>query len=244
MPELIELAQNRKIAIKQGARHYTVTISPISEATWFKCFDAIIGESKCKRSKWTNGHIDVVSAGIGLVQATAVAAQGYPDLKDVPNWQLKLPEAHLFQFGNVLLETYVPDEDAVRKCSESGTVMVRLNSLWNAGEGGSMVRRRHLVHHFYKPSAEQQGRYRRAGVAFRSHEKTSRGTKTVYLAPRDPLQARVLVALYDELIVRVEGYAVDGRALGDRTSEIVHWMDTFHKVTAARPLFEKGEVSA
>jgi hypothetical protein len=46
-----------------------------------------------------------------------------------------------------------------------------------------------------------------------------------------------LAKLYDELIVSVDGYTVSGRPLSGR-DEIAHEMDAFHKVIAAREIFD------
>ena len=102
----------------------------------------------------------------------------------------------------------------------------------HAGAGahaGTLVNR--LVHRFATPSADHRRRFLRA----RSRTTVvggSRAGKTL-IASTQP----VLAKLYDELIVSVDGYSVSGRPLSGR-EEIAREMDGYHKVAAARELFE------
>ncbi len=104
---------------------------------------------------------------------------------------------------------------------------------------GAMCLHRHLTHYLKPPTAEQKARFRRAYSGVQRSVSAARRGAPIFISPQQPVGARALVGLYDEMIVRVEGYAVNGEPLDDNRTEIASNMDTFHKVTAARPLFLK-----
>jgi len=65
----------------------------------------------------------------------------------------------------------------------------------------------------------------------------SRRGASVVLAPLQQFPARPLLDLYNELVIRVEGYSVGGEPLTDDRAEITRNIDAFHKVMAVRPVF-------
>jgi len=161
-------------------------------------------------------HTDASSAGIELVEKMLGEAQ-------------KVPLSHCLAIANVLTSAYVPDQEM------AGFGQVPLMAIWTAGDGGSMRRQKNLLHVFEEPTAEQNRRYRRDDSRAQVIGGLRKG-ETVYHGAQ-----RTLAALYDELIVRVEGYVVDGAALEGRDA-IARNMDGYHKVAAVARLFAPEEI--
>ncbi len=92
-----------------------------------------------------------------------------------------------------------------------------------------------LVHRFRPPTLDAERAYRR----LLAETLIVRGTRT----PRTLLPARLpgLVKLYDQLIVGVEGYVVNGQPPASGL-QIAQTMDAWHKRAAVQALF--GELSA
>jgi hypothetical protein len=93
---------------------------------------------------------------------------------------------------------------------------------------------RGLVHKFLPPSLDHERRFNRAA----SEIIIVGGTKK----PKNLLPARhpMLVELYDELIVGVDGYSLKGAAITEK-KDVVEAMDGYHKYVAARELFASPE---
>ncbi len=87
-----------------------------------------------------------------------------------------------------------------------------------------------LAHVLREPGTHHLKEFRRINDTV-LHVGGSRSDKTIF-----PSHLAELCGLYDELIVRVEGYAIDGRAPGDAL-EIAKWMDALHKEAAVNALF-------
>ncbi len=92
-----------------------------------------------------------------------------------------------------------------------------------------------LVHRFRPPSVEAERTYRRLV----SETLLVRGART----PRTLLPARLpaLVRLYDELILGVEGYGLNGEPLA-ASVQVTQHMDAWHKRVAVQALF--GDTAA
>jgi hypothetical protein len=88
---------------------------------------------------------------------------------------------------------------------------------------------RPLVHRFSTPQFKHEQRYMRE----QSRSKVvggSRTGKTIWTGVQ-----RVLVEIYDELVLSVSGYTLNGDPLGP--AQITQHMDAYHKVVAAQQLF-------
>ena len=217
----IDLAHLRNIVIRQGAHTYIFTFPPISEAAWFKYFDGIVSTAQ-RDGKEIKQCIDASSAGVELVDGNTSVRGGY----EPPT---TIPLAHRLGVANVLTSAQVPDEDM------RGFGEIPLHALWGADESGAMRRHKNLVHVFDEPTFEQNRRYRQSDS--RSHiVGGSRKGMTVYHGAQ-----RTLAALYDELVLRVEGYVVNGAPLEGREA-IARHMDTYHKVAAVARLFTPQEI--
>jgi len=206
--------------IRQGARTYSFTVKPITEARWFKYFDGIVSTAE-RDGKQVIQHTDAASAGLEL--ADAVITEGTSGAL-----------AHRLAVANVLTSAYAVTED-IPEAYDAGREVVRLNAVWSAGDGNAMRRYKNLVHWFDSPTAEQFRRYRRDDTRAQIVTGSRKGT-TVYRGAQ-----RTLAALYDELIVSVAGYAENGVALEGRDT-IARTMDTYHKVAAAMQLFAPAAV--
>jgi hypothetical protein len=218
--EFIDLALPRIIVIRQGERTYRFTVKPISEALWFKYFEGIVSTSEREGKKVTQ-HVDTQSAGLELADAVIVESES----KTL---------AHRLAVANVLTAAYAVDED-VPEAHDAGREVVRIHAVWSAGENGQMRRYKNLVHWLESPTAEQYRRYRRDDSRAQIVSGSRKGT-TIYHGAQ-----RTLAALYDELVVNVAGYAVNGVAIMGR-DEIVRAMDAYHKVAAVAQLFSAASV--
>jgi len=236
---MIDLAQNRLLVIHQNGRRYAVTIARISEAEWLEIFfDAIafsLGKGRCaSNSESLNA---TRAAGVRLFEGTAIACEGYPHLEGVPDWQTKIPPSHKLAFGDALFETLVLRDDRSPRCLPDQKRVICLQSLWSAGGTGAMCKHRHLTHYFKAPSGRQRQQIDNAYGALRRMSGFSRRGETVLLRPLQLFPARSLISAYNELIIRVDGYVLDGKPLTSDRAEIVLNMDAFHKVMAVRPVF-------
>ena len=160
---------------------------------------------------------------------------GGGNLTDLPNWPARLPLAHRRQVGATLADVRVaiPDGDFVIQPEGEEVLLDAAYTAAPAGDGnqpGKMLKLTGLKHLFRSPTAAQHKRYN-AQASRSVVVGGSRAGRTVY-----PTTHAVLADLYDELIVSVEGYALDGVAL---TSDVNARgsMDLLHKVTAAQELF-------
>ena len=221
----VDLALPRKIVIRQGSVCVGHLVKPIAQSAWFKYFDGIVSTAE-REGQTVVQRIDTTSAGIVLVDEL---------LRDGGSGSTSIPLAHKLALANVLTSAYVPAEDAVPSTVELGSEAVRLHCVWSAGDGDAMRRYKNLVHCFATPTAEQNRRYRRDDSRSQIVSGSRKGT-TVYHGSQ-----KTLAALYDELIVSVSGYAVNGVDLNGR-EEIARHMDTYHKVAAAAQLFAPAEV--
>ena len=106
---------------------------------------------------------------------------------------------------------------------------VYLDAIWSAGEDGVMRKFKGLRHNFKSPSSDQQRRISRDSSRS-CIIGGSRTGKTQWMGAQ-----ATLAEIYDELIVSVDGYTVDG-AVPDREA-VIEFMDTYHKVAAVDILF-------
>ena len=224
-PDFIDLAQPRTIVIRQGARTYRFTVGPIAESRWFKYFDGITSTAE-RDGKSVVQRVDASSAGLELADAVIIESES----KTL---------AHRLAVANVLTSAYAVSED-VPEAHAAGSEAIRLHAVWSAGDGDAMRRYKNLVHFFDSPTAEQYRRFKREDSRAQIISGSRKGV-TVYHGAQ-----KTLAALYDELILNVAGYAVNGTALGGSDDagrdQIRRHMDTYHKVAAAVQLFAPANV--
>jgi len=221
----VDLAQRRRIVVRQGSATVGYLVRPVSQEEWFTYFDGIVSTST-REGKQVVTHNDASSAGIDLVESLIEGPGIAPS-----------PLPHKLAIANVLTSAYVPSAEESAFQEPLGPEAVRVWTVWGAAEDGDAMRRfKNLVHFFSPPTSEHYRRYRRDDSRAQIISGSRKGT-TVYRGAQ-----RTLAALYDELIISVAGYAVNGVALTG-TLEIRQHMDTYHKVTAALGLFGAGELA-
>lgn len=227
----IELAQPRVIPIVEGKRTYRLTVGVITKEQWIAYFDGILSSSENQGSKQIDNY-DSRSARVELVEKVLEDADGYatPDggpISAVPNWQGLIPMSHRLAAADVLISVGRDPDDSPLML---GTETVILRARWGANDAGVLQEYSGLTHRFKTPSAEHQRRYQRA-ISRSMVDGGTRTAKTVWLGAQ-----RVLAELYDELIVSVDGYTLNGAPL-NTIMAIAASMDTYHKVAAAEQLF-------
>jgi hypothetical protein len=220
----IDLAKPRTIVIRQGAKVRSFTVPPIHESVWLKYFDGIVSTAE-RDGKQVVQRIDTTSAGLDLVETVLDAAT-----------LASVPLAHRLAVANVLTSAYAPADAQEEALNFASGDAVLLHAVWSAGDQGAMRRHKDLVHIFKTPTAEQNRRYRRDDSRAQVVSGSRKGT-TIYHGAQ-----RTLAKLYDELILSVSGYELNGEPLTDSIEAITRHMDTYHKVAAAAQLFAPAEV--
>jgi len=234
MSASIELKQPRIITIEDRGKQYTLTIARILKKQWLRYFEGIVSTSENQGGKRVDSF-DSSAARLTLVEDCLVTATGYalPDGKtsidQVDGWKGLLPLSHRLGVANAIISVSTSEitEDAQIALGEES---VFLDAVWSADDKGVMRKFHGLRHNFTTPTAEQQRRLSRDNSRSRVVG-GSRNGKTQWLGAQ-----ATLADLYDELIVSVEGYSVDGNAALDHDA-IVEYMDTYHKVAAVDMLF-------
>jgi hypothetical protein len=236
----IELAGERHIAIKDRGNLLRFTLDPIGREAWLKYFEGIVSTSE-NRGREQHNTFDATSPLLALVGEALTDANGYKlpagvaKLSDIADWKAKVPFAHRVAVGSVLTSvTAMADADG--DDAVFGLDVVQLESLWNCDVNGVQFLHRPLVHRFTTPTFEQERRYMR-DQAKSKVVGGSRTGKTIWTGVQ-----RVLIELYDELVVSVEGYTLNGEPLDHMVGatireRIIQHMDAYHKVVAAQQLF-------
>ncbi len=230
---LIDLAAPRIIPIPDRGHLYTLTLAPISKKQWLEYFAAFESTSETIDGKVQNSY-ESSSARLELLGKVLIDAQGYrtpgnKPLTELPEWKSLIPNAHRLAAGSMLTEV----ERSTANSQEPlmlGFETVSLDATWGWNGTNAMVRSIGLLHVFGSPTVEQQRRYSR-DMSRSQIIGGSRTGKTRWLGAQ-----ATLVALYDELITAVAGYAGLDVDNPDREA-IVRSMDTYHKVAAAEALF-------
>lgn len=229
---MIDLRAPRVVAITDRGHTYKLTVAPPSRKLWFKYFEGVISTSENVGGNRVDSF-DSTGARLALIAEILTNAEGYtvPDgalITDLPNWRELIPAPHRLTVGNVLLN--VPRSESDATPIVLGQEVITLETIWYRG-GESMTKVTGLQHNFNPPTSDQQRRYNRD----LSRSKViggSRTGKTLWLGAQ-----ATLATLYDELIVSVDGYSINGQPLGDDREQIIASMDTYHKVAAAEALF-------
>lgn len=234
---LLELNSQRIIVLVDRGHEYRLGCRRITDADWLRYFAGIVVTSEQKGRERIN-VIDVTSPRLALAEDVLETAGGYKVagptmLTDLPNWQTRIPLNHRQQLGETLADVRPSQADSELTIHAEGEEVL-LDASWTAVEGESGITMQRFVglkHVLKTPMEEQHRRYSREA----SRSKViggSRNGKTVYQGAQ-PLLAK----LYDELVLGVEGYSIDGLALTTK-DQIVREMDMLHKVMAAQELFQ------
>jgi hypothetical protein len=182
-------------------------------------------------------RVDSESSMMELVVERVAKVEGYKlrnaqNLMDAPKWKSLLPQGHVLHVSEVLADVRgmeVPADLPVN----IDLVDVALRCSWNGSEG-KMVQYSGLIHRFTPPDIKQQARLRRQ----RSEARMVGGSRTGLT--RYGNANELMLVLYDELIVEIDGYSFSGRELKTK-DEAVEFMDATHKVAAIDALFASPE---
>ena len=91
MPQLIDLAQNRKLTIHAQARPYSLVIAPVSETVYFAGFFDALSRSLRTNHTAAENRDSVLSVAMSFVEMVAIAAEGYPPPSAGKGWQTTVP---------------------------------------------------------------------------------------------------------------------------------------------------------
>ncbi len=245
-----DLAAERTVILTDRNRTYMLNCRRITERDWQQYFAGIVITAE-QDGKARINTIDVLTPRLALAEDVLVNAEGYKvaggaDLTSIPDWRKKIPLSHRQKLGETLSDvrpSRAEDDELV--IYPEGEVVL-LDATFSAytfedEEHNTRFGMRKIVglkHVFSTPSEEQHRRYTRES----SRSKVvggSRTGKTVYQGSQ-PLLAK----LYDELVISVDGYSVNGVPLTDDRNAIRREMDMLHKVIAAQELFQPQDTSS
>jgi len=209
----------------------THTFRRLTERDWDGYFLRIKFENDRKSELLDWNSAKVWLYGQCVTRVAGYQVRGGGNLCDLPNWRDKIPFGQRLDAIDLLTTAYRNDGEQEM---EPDCEVVALDAFWDAADG-KMVQYTGLVHRFKSPAAEDLIRYSRE--TNRSEIVPGPAGKTIRM-----VRQRVLLKLYDELIVSVDGYGV-GAAQGSELKplssreEIVREMDAGHKAVAVSQLF-------
>jgi len=233
-PVTVELNHGRIIVLegknsKGEPRLYRYEIRRIRLEDWDRYFRAVVNQTRNVDGE-RQQIFENDTARLDLVERVVTCVDGYGDFDAVkiPEWRNSLPLNHRLGVGAALCSVGAQEQDDDAPLSEF--TEVKLDALWSAGVEGKMQLIRGLVHRFKQPSIEQLKRwnYESARVRVRG---TAKDGVTIY-----PSRPAVAMLMYDELIVSVDGYTVNGSPLAN-VDVINSEMDGCHKAEAVMALF-------
>jgi hypothetical protein len=227
---LLMLDQSRVIPIREGKRDYTFYFRRILQADWVRYFDGLYLSSRSEGVAQMN-ITDYSTAAIELFESTLTKVVGYSrELTTLEDFRKVLPRISVpvsFMLRSVAISE-AEDDDKPLDCD---SIETRLDAHWSqTTDVGKVAKYPGLVHRFRPPNVEQRKRYMRGGAVSKVGG-TRKGSLTVY-----SLKYKLLMQLYDELILSVEGYGVAGKPL-EGAEQIQREMDGYHKAEAAVQLF-------
>lgn len=231
-------APERLVSFQEAGsgRIFTFTFRRITAKDWEKYFAGIVIESWREEGARVD-RVDVRSAQHWLFDECVVRVEGYRlravEFMQLPNWKDRV------RYGHRLLAVEKIQDVSLSKTpgpefEDPDFEEVRLDALWGAQQPGRMKKYVGLVHRFSPLTAEHKRRLDRSLTESRVVG-GGRCARTIY-----PVRQALLVKLYDDLIVNVDGYGVAGREI-DGVQQIRQEMDAFHKVAAVQQLFAAPE---
>jgi hypothetical protein len=229
----IDLSVPRVVSIVGQRGTYTFPCRRILKADWQLFFTNVFHASQ-RVGKDTVSTFDAQPASLSLFAAVAAGAEGYKvagdaPLLSLPNWKDLVPVDHRVAVGRTLASAHAveTDDDTIYPEGEPVTI----ECMWSADDSGHM-RLIGGLKHVMRPATEaQHRRFTRESSRTRVLGGSRQG-ETQY-----PGAQGVLAALYDELVLSVEGYTVNGVAL-ESVEAIRREMDEHHKVVVAQQIFD------
>jgi hypothetical protein len=232
-PALLMLDEPRVLVLREGKRDYTFYFRRILQPDWESYFSGFYISSRTEGVAQTN-TTDIQTTGIELLESTLTKVVGYSrELTTLEDFKKILPR-HSVPVSGLLSEVYRSDIDD-DKPFDCDSVEARIDAMWSkTTPANSNTTYKGLVHRFKPPTIEQKRRYMRGGAVSRVGG-LRKGSTTVYST-----RNRLLLELYDQLILSVDGYGVAGKAL-ESVEQIRREMDGYHKAEAVAQLFVTGE---
>lgn len=225
---LLPLDGERVVTFGDRGINYVFYFSRITQADWEHCFAGMYLSSH-NEGKQEVTVLDTTTPGIELVEKKLVKVDGYAEgYNSKPDWQSFVPPRHSRPAWQLLTAVAPSSVPADRFLPEHFEAV--LDAGWGMERPGRMAAYLGLTHVFSPLTAEQKRRYSRATSETRVIGDRKHG-RTLFI-PKQPL----LLKIYDELILSVKGYALNGVPLADR-KDIIREMDAYHKVRAAEQLF-------
>ncbi|MGH9789480.1 MAG: hypothetical protein ACRD4U_12350 [Candidatus Acidiferrales bacterium] len=241
--KLLELSQPElliPLKVTQAGRVYRLrhVLRPPRAADWF-AYEAAL-KPEVEELPGPDGgddvsyrlHVRTTDAALLLWERLALRVEGYllPEGGDDSGWRAAIPLAHKEAAVRALTLVAPASAPATDGSNDggfavgAGEVTVELECV------SSGVAYPGLAHVFRPPTVEAERAYRR----LLAETLIVRGGR----APRTILPARLpaLVRLYDELIIRAEGYAINLQPPASRLQLLEH-MDAWHKRVAVQTLF-------
>lgn len=241
--DTFDLGEARTVLLQDGSRSFRLNCRRITPSDWQTYFDGIYITAE-QQGNVRISTVEAASARLKLADSVIIEAFGYKvdgglDLNAIAGWQQRLPLNHRKLLGEVLADVRPAaptDEFVIYPEGEVVYLDATFTARAQLDEQGlyrwSMVKLTGLKHVLRTPSEEQHRRFMRES----SRSKIvggSRSGKTIY-----PVAHPLLAKLYDELVISVEGYSVNGTALTTDSTTIRTEMDMLHKVIAAQQLFQ------
>ena len=232
---VIDLSKGRVISFRDRGFTYSYTFDRLAQKDWDSYFSSIL-ITREQVGNEQSSVIDPQSGASELVRAKVVSVDGYVEgFTAQPGWKLALPVSHVRLVASLLMAVAV--DDASEGPIDPFHQEVRLRCAWSSDDPGKMKLYTGLVHRFNPVTAEHERKLNRA-VSESRVVGGSRSGKTVY-----PARQKALLAMYDDLIESVEGYAFFPATDDIKVAEtnerylIVREMDALHKVVAVGHLF-------
>jgi len=222
--KLDEVKVNLELRERGGKLKVVHFFKPPAFEDWRAYFDALqfTNERDDKDFHRWDDHRDEAAAI--LWERIVLRVEGYwPDTPD--NWKQRVPDDHKVHATGVFADVVQVDDDEGRP----GTFVESEFTVRLAARRGAEYHER-LVHRFRRPKAADRSRWKRAHAGA-YHQREGKVERSV-MPSRLPAQ----VAFYDEFVLGVSGYALDGQGELAR-DELLREMDAYHKSVAVRGLF-------
>jgi hypothetical protein len=231
---LLDLAQPRTVVLSDRGKTYVLHCRRVTDADWreYLMGGTVTSESNGKERFDT---VETDTPFLELAERVLTGAQGYTvtggaDLTTLPNWQKKIPLAHRRMVGYTLAD--VGPSVAGDLTIDPEVEVISLDATWSVADDSESMTKYSGLQHFLKTPSEAQYRRYANESSRRRVIGGSRSGKTVY----SNASMILLAAMYDELVVRVDGYSVNGSKF-EAVETIRGEMDMFHKIRAAQELF-------
>jgi hypothetical protein len=231
VPNFLDLSvAERIVALRLGEKKIVHIFAPPAADDWIE-YERTLRPTVIFSAENIETRLAIEKASDALWRRRILRVEGYPFDATV-NWKEQIPLQHRRMAVAGLDQVQAADDQDI--LGDSETVAVRLVARWN----GAVYE--HLVHRFRRPGIEHELRFREAASRRALTGRRLGGVKRPQDEPIEQItlpSLPTLIALYDELIVAVEGYRVPSPE-----SRVPNLMDVPHKAAAVRALLAREEV--